>query len=108
MKQVKRKYKRKHTVVLLDVSYEKTPDETKRAAIVDISLGGCQFETRAEFEKGNRVVLRFTVGKNKVYIIVGEIKRISAGTGTYMYGVKFDEGGFFEKLKRKQLIKKIS
>ena len=108
VKKGKRKYRRKSTIVLLDVAYEDKPGETTRAAIVDISLGGCAFETRREFDAGRKVLLKFTLQKKKVYLVSGEIKRVRPGTGAYVHGVQFEGTGIIERIKRKRLINKIS
>ena len=99
-----RKHDRKPTLVLLDVSNADAPDDTGRAAVVDISIGGCAFESNFKLSEGDRVIMRFTLPGNKLYVMEGEVKRVRFSTGAFVYGIKFMKLGFFGKIKLRKLI----
>ena len=103
-----RKHKRKHTLVLLDVSDPENPDKSGRAAVIDISSGGAAFESAVKFEKGEPVELRFTLAKGKVFAVDSVVRRVRERTGAHVYGVEFQNLGFFDKLKVKKLIATVS
>ena len=83
------------------------PEKIARAAVVDISLGGAAFESTIEFAEGDQVFLRFTLPKEKIYVIKGVIRRTSSKMGASIYGVQFDEMGFMKKFQLKRLISKL-
>jgi c-di-GMP-binding flagellar brake protein YcgR len=103
-----RKHKRKHTLVLLDVSDPENTDKGGRAAVIDISTGGAAFESAVKFEKGEPVELRFTMAKGKVFVVDAAVRRVRERTGAHVYGVEFLDLGFFDKLKVKKLIATVA
>jgi len=102
-----RRHKRRQTLELLYVASESEPDKGGRAAVVDISMSGTAFESTENFFIGERVVLRFVLPGNKVYVFAGDVKRIGSRPGTNVVGVEFINLTFFRKLKLKKLISQI-
>jgi len=100
----RRKYKRIKAIVLLDVYRKGEYVPAGRGCITDISLGGCGFESTAQFKTGDEVVLVFTLPNKKIFSIEGIIRRIGRSTGTFSYGVQFKEMSFFKKIKLRFLI----
>ncbi|MEA3506282.1 MAG: PilZ domain-containing protein [Elusimicrobiota bacterium] len=103
-----RKHKRKNTLVLLDVLDPKNSDKSGRAAVIDISTGGAAFESAIRFEKGEPVELRFTIARGKVFVVDAVVRRVKERTGAHVYGVEFQDLGFFDKLKVKKLIATVA
>ncbi|MDA3792901.1 MAG: PilZ domain-containing protein [Elusimicrobia bacterium] len=103
-----RKNKRKHTLVLLDVIDPEDPHKHGRGAVVDISSGGAAFESAVDFEEGDPVELRFTLPGGKVYAMNAVVRRARERTGATVYGVQFQDLGFFEKLRLKKLISHVT
>ncbi|MBN2407804.1 MAG: PilZ domain-containing protein [Elusimicrobia bacterium] len=107
MRPTQRKHKRKATLVLLYVADSNDPGKVARAAVVDISMGGAAFESSIKFSAGDEVILRFTLPKEKIYVINGVIRRTSERTGALVYGVQFKEMNFFGKFRLRKLISKL-
>ncbi len=109
MAELRRKYKRENILILITAAPLDNIEHSKRAAMVDISLGGCALEIDEEFARGTRLVIRIIFPNKNVEVITGEVIRVSPKTGgVFLHGVKFDECGFFRKIKRKNLIRKLS
>lgn len=106
-KKPRRKYKRENTLSLLSIDSLTHIEKSGRAAVVDISIGGAAFESSVEFEKGEKVVLRFTGEWDRIQIIEGIITRVENRIGVYVHGVEFTDKGFFNNLRIKKLISKL-
>lgn len=110
-KRTKRKYQRKATLVLLDITDINDNKKMGRAALVDISIDGAGFESHLEFKAGDNIVLRFTFPGQKIYVLEGIIRRVTDKTGItgiFAYGAQFKKMGFFDKINLRKLIFKVS
>jgi len=104
-----RKYERKDTLVLLNVSSMDDMDKSVRAAVINISVGGLAFESHQKFFAGERVSMRFTsLPGGRVQVIRGEVIRVSRRIGAYVYGVRFNKTGFLQRLRLRKTIWDIS
>ena len=94
-----RKFKRYKYLKLVDINVDRI---IYRACLTDISITGIGFECIEKLNIGDNVMIHLTG-----YSFSGTIVRILRSTGTYLYGVKYNAKGIFNKYKISRFIKKI-
>lgn len=100
----RRKHPRLKVLMLLDLYSRDSLVSRTRGAITDLSLGGVKVETKAKFNLGDTIVLRFKVNEDLNLDIKGKILWAQEGVHTNTYGAEFSDIGFFLKLKLKKYI----
>jgi len=103
-----RRHRRRKTLVLLEMESLDDKEKKSRAVVIDISVGGAAVECPIKFEQEEEVILRFKFPRRRVYLIEGMIRRSRRRSAVYIYGIEFVSAGFWESIKRRRVISKLS
>ena len=96
----KRRHKRLKTIILADIYAINGNRLLGRGCITDISAGGVQIETREPVTVDEEFILKFYLPNGTSFDkIKGVIVRRNKESFTYLYGIKFTEISFSDRVK---------